>query len=91
MDGLKTWYEKQKLPPNSSDEKHFIFSYLLLRAVTAEVIHSWRRLGPRVNTVTLGNVESDLWQEGRTEVRDVFQLRGNIRPPSDSSGCLGES
>lgn len=74
MDGLRTLYKKQKLPPNSSNEKQFIFSYLVLRVVTAEIIHSWRRLEARVNIVTLGNVESDLWQEGQTEVRDVFQL-----------------
>lgn len=63
MDGLKTLYKKQKLPPNTSEEKRFIFSHLVLRVVTAEIIHSWRRLQPHVNIFTLGNVESDLWQE----------------------------
>lgn len=74
MSGLKTLCKKQKLPPNSSNEKQFIFSYLVLRVVTAEIIHSWRRLQSAVNRVALGNVEPDLWQEGQTEVRDVFQL-----------------
>lgn len=63
MDGLKTLYKKQKLPPNASEEKRFIFSHLVLRVVTAEIIHSWRQLQPHVNIFTLGNVESDLWQE----------------------------
>lgn len=63
VDEVKTWHKRQKVPTNPSEEKQFIFCHLVLRVVTAEIIHSWRRLQPHVNIFTLGNVESELWQE----------------------------
>lgn len=55
--------------------KMFLCSHLPLRVVTAKIIHLQRQLlPPHVNISTLGNVESDLQQEGEIDV-DKTRLR----------------
>lgn len=58
-----------------AESVHLFPPELWVRVVTAEIIHLQRRiLPPHVNILTLGNVESDLQQEGEIDV-DKTRLR----------------